>query len=167
MILELVSGLQLATINGGMLTFSIVSGATGRPAQAEIRAKGKHHRRTVKIRLNAHALFGGGQGEIQGLSEDDRIRLAHVGVDGRTKDLGLEKKGGCIRPIQGGGGDYPTTLAVAARIDPRERAGPGNARSSNVPILVVRTCVHGHGSGGGFPQSKGGEGILAVEGYVS
>src|SRR5207248_9872100 len=116
---------------------------------------------------DADSLFGGRQGEVQGLPEDYRIRLTHIGVDRRTKNFGFEKEGGGIRPVQRGRGDDATSLVVAAGIDPGERTWPRDARSSHIAVFVVRPSVHGYRGGVRFPKSVRRTWSLAIAGHVS
>src|ERR1700733_500186 len=150
---ESISRLEFTAVDCGLLFFRISPDSTGGPAQIEGGTQREYHGRAVDLGLKADALLSWRQGKVQRSAKDHRVQLPDIGVDCCVIDLSLHQECSSIRPVQRRNADDTSAMNKSARVDPRERARPGNAGGSYVAERIVGSGIQRLGSGGSLPLS--------------
>ena len=164
---EVVTGLQLAAVDGGLFRIDGLSHGACCPAEIEIGTEREDHRSAVDFCLDADAFLCQWQCEVQCSSEENGEEMVDVGVDGGVVDLGFDKEGCCVGPVEDGGGDIAPAVDVGAGIDLCEGAGTSDAGDADIAEFISFSGVERNVSVGGLPAAIGRAERLAIARDVS
>lgn len=164
---ESVSRLKFAAVDRGTRAISTGTSGAVRPAQQYFRAERKNHGSAIQVGFDADAFRAGREDEIEGSAKDDRVRFAHIGIDGGTEDFRFHKKCCGVGPVERFCGNDPASMLEPAGVNSCEGTWSRNAGSADVTESIFWSGVECDFTRRCFPGAVGGTWAFAVAGDIA